>query len=276
MLCSNTSYGGTYYQCPGGKECCNNVSQGGCCNPRQPSLPTYGYNNDHNTYYGVHHYTLLSFWNMWYFWFIVISLLIACFGVCGYWRRRHMWNLYGPGPYSGMHGMVPPSRYLMGNRMPGNYRQRFSGYPSLFIHHDAGQPASLPMGSFPEPPPYSEVVAKPESYPPPYAEDTDSLPPYSEAVAMTPTSQADNAMLTPGGAEPCVPAAEVHHGSTDTINQPLQQSTDNIYPPTALQPGGSGLAGATRDNSGVVFVTRPDGVSAPPPPPSPPQQHLLS
>lgn len=138
---------------------------------------------------------------MWYFWFILIFILMSCFGGCGYWRRRqlllaqhqqhmmgHYDNYHTPsnrGTYNGPHLTLPV--------FPANYD------PSIFVGGGGGtavharnigdygaHPPSQQF--FPSPPPYSEVVAKPEVWPP----SKDELPPYpgepvvsaNEATAM--------------------------------------------------------------------------------------------
>ena len=82
-----------------------------------------------------------------YFRFLVIFVLMSCFGGCGYWRRRQ-WMLANQQRTTSQPSY--PSR-----SQSAQYRTAVFGYAAPFGMQQS-TPAQ-PQGAFPSPPPYSEV-----------------------------------------------------------------------------------------------------------------------
>ncbi|XP_002741429.1 uncharacterized protein LOC100378640 [Saccoglossus kowalevskii] len=121
-------------------------------------------------------YNHYSFWSMWYFWCIVVFILMACFGGCGYYRRRHV--------LLQRHNGRPTTLIIAGTTVSTHDMYATSAPP-------VPVPAQ-PMGAFPAPPPYSEVTSKPNMYPkavamPPYACTMQVPPPYEAAIQQDAT-----------------------------------------------------------------------------------------
>ncbi|XP_033111738.1 vesicular, overexpressed in cancer, prosurvival protein 1-like [Anneissia japonica] len=109
-----------------------------------------GYCNDYDQYccdnFECCYYPNYSYWNLWYFWFVLIFVLMTCFGGCGYYRRRQVYLQTA----SGQRIPVGQTTYLTSGVQP--------------VHHPY-QPTAAPVGTFQSPPPYSEVTSKPNLYP---------------------------------------------------------------------------------------------------------------
>ncbi|XP_071957204.1 uncharacterized protein [Antedon mediterranea] len=137
------------------------------------------------------YYTTYSYWNLWYFWFIIIFVLMTCFGGCGYYRRQYIHTS------TGQRIPVNQTTYLTAGVQP----------TVVPVHGPYQQSAAMaPAGAFQSPPPYSEVT-KQNVYPPnpaqaqyyqyqsqfyPYpaaAQPTHNLPPPPEYVPPQGTIQ---------------------------------------------------------------------------------------
>ncbi|XP_070566466.1 actin-binding protein WASF2-like [Ptychodera flava] len=114
-------------------------------------------------------YKHYSFWSMWYFWCIVVFVLMACFGGCGYYRRRQVLIQRSGQPRAVV--FASTTTHTVASQEP--YSQQAP--PPGFVEH--------PSGTFPAPPPYSEVTSKPYMYPkadgpsPPYLPPGSYYPP---------------------------------------------------------------------------------------------------
>lgn len=169
---------------------------------------------------------------MWYFWFMVIFVLMSCFGGCGYWRRRQlMLNSSSSEPSS----FAPWYGFGFGTR-----QRRINGYgpsvtsapinvpvlPTTSYEHPsyrAQQPSSvsppsggLPQGTFPDPPPYTEAVNKRGCYAP----DKDDLPPYPGGPNQSPYSIGLSEV--PGNYPACSPPAY-----SETARSPPSDNSGN-------------------------------------------------
>ncbi len=108
----------------------------------------YSANKELQTYYNV---TLP-------FRFIVIFILMSCFGGCGYWRRRQLWfaQHHQAGFFTGYETYLPSRRFARGPHIT------LPVYPTFDTSYSTTSPP-LPAsgaeatGLFPSPPPYSEV-----------------------------------------------------------------------------------------------------------------------
>ncbi|XP_013389684.1 vesicular, overexpressed in cancer, prosurvival protein 1-like [Lingula anatina] len=122
------------------------------------------------------YYYSWSIWNMWYFWFIIIFILLSCFGACGYWRRRQ-WMLAQQRTTTAQQGhlFIPSMDYTnpAGPQM----------YP-----YGGPYPQQQAQGNFPSPPPYAEVISKPDAYPP----SKQDLPPYPGEPVVTAATTTEN------------------------------------------------------------------------------------
>ncbi|KAL4222678.1 hypothetical protein ACF0H5_018719 [Mactra antiquata] len=136
-------------RCARGMECCST----GCCDLDSHDIDdrryTYGYR--------------LSIWNMWYFWFVILFLMMSCFGGCGYYKHRQRFGQpvrdhrsffsYLADPYSRNSGRVLSLEH-------GGYPDRTMGGYVISRTPDANLAASM------APPPYTEVVSNPGMFPP--------------------------------------------------------------------------------------------------------------
>ena len=75
-------------------------------------------------------YYRFSSWNMWYFWFLIIFLLLSCLGVCGYWRRRQ-WML----SFQNSHRALPLGHQQQPQQQP----------PQRHHHHHHQLPLTHPL-----------------------------------------------------------------------------------------------------------------------------------
>ncbi|XP_078572032.1 uncharacterized protein LOC144859349 isoform X1 [Branchiostoma floridae x Branchiostoma japonicum] len=149
-------------QCRQGQFCCRYM----CC---QLSLFSYYYTH---------------VWDVWYLWFVVIFVMMACCGGCGYYRRRqHLLQ---------QSRMSPGGAIVYAGALPGDHMS------SQTPQHGLSQ-TQLPEAA--APPPYSEVTTKPDvyplapdsfqygpAYPPPYPVYGASPypPPYTPSTDATP------------------------------------------------------------------------------------------
>jgi hypothetical protein len=112
----------------------------------------------------------LQIWNMWYFWFLIIFMMMSCFGGCGYYRRRRLAMLTrtpNPPPLRPTTILEPAQRRTRIRSYEGNTRQlNFFAY--------IGPGVSLPEPVSNLPPAYAEVVNQPVLYP----SNKMELPPY--------------------------------------------------------------------------------------------------
>ncbi|KAK6166782.1 hypothetical protein SNE40_023404 [Patella caerulea] len=152
-------------QCYYPEKCCSNGMT--CCYDSDAS--------DHYITYKLH------VWNMWYFWFIIIFIMMSCFGGCGYYRRKRMAAMSRLQQRQ-RQGALQTSIDLMSNRTryPGQH-QSYLAYTGPGVESDMSY----------LPPPYSEVVSQPDMYPPNKSE----LPPYPGAPVISADSQGGNTSL---------------------------------------------------------------------------------
>ncbi|XP_065053381.1 WW domain binding protein 1-like [Rhopilema esculentum] len=114
-----------------------------------------------------HHRSSYTFYSVWYFWFIIALLIMACAGSCNYYRKRH--RLLVTRRNMTISGNMPVAVVAFSN---GNHE------------HCPVQFGTLPS--------YQEATSKPSQYPPPYyttdlytnqfpatAASSAQLPPYS-------------------------------------------------------------------------------------------------
>ncbi|RUS80235.1 hypothetical protein EGW08_012000 [Elysia chlorotica] len=133
----------------------------------------------------------LQVWNMWYFWFLVIFMMLSCFGGCGYYRRRRLAmlsNSPGASP-AGLSPTISPS-HGAGNCGRGQERQ---GRPfNFFAYNGPGNAAMYPVPQYHQPP----LVA---SMPPAYAEvvNQPNIYPVSGKAVLPPYPGQDNAQMVP-------------------------------------------------------------------------------
>uniref|UniRef100_A0A0B7BU41 WW domain binding protein VOPP1 n=1 Tax=Arion vulgaris TaxID=1028688 RepID=A0A0B7BU41_9EUPU len=100
-------------------------------------------------------------WNMWYFWFLIIFMMMSCFGGCGYYRRRRMALLTRvPNHLSARHAaVISPMERRSSRGSDGSSRQF-----NFFAYNGPGSNLPVPFVSN-LPPPYAEVVDQPDLYP---------------------------------------------------------------------------------------------------------------
>ncbi|ESO90719.1 hypothetical protein LOTGIDRAFT_163994 [Lottia gigantea] len=129
----------------------------------------------------------LHVWNMWYFWFIIIFIMMSCFGGCGYYRRKRMAAISRIQQRDRM-GVIPPATDYM-NRPRSHHHSAVNVHPNFMVYTGPG----LDRDSSYLPPPYSEVVSQPNMYPP----NKTDLPPYPGAPIITAdSSDAGNSSVT--------------------------------------------------------------------------------
>ncbi|XP_077978548.1 uncharacterized protein LOC144433986 [Glandiceps talaboti] len=149
-------------------------------------------------------YTHYSFWSMWYFWCIIVFVLMACFGGCGYYRRRHLL----------VRGRGQPTTVVFASTHPA---QTVSSQNTQNVQMP--HVIERPVGDFPAPPPYSEVTSKPDMYP-----KTDSMaspyPPSYPPAGYYPPPQPPHF-----GQQPQLPTYEA------TISQPATAVSSNTTAP---------------------------------------------
>ncbi|XP_041367589.1 uncharacterized protein LOC121382146 [Gigantopelta aegis] len=119
----------------------------------------------------------LHVWNMWYFWFIIIFIMMSCFGGCGYYRRRRLMVMQ-----QGRQCHLPATtQHLTIHPMQAGIREP----PAFYAYTGPGAPPHPDMSNLP--PPYYDVMTQPDLYPSNKAE----LPPYP-GVPGVPVITADN------------------------------------------------------------------------------------
>ncbi|XP_071102774.1 uncharacterized protein [Haliotis cracherodii] len=132
--------------------CCANVKS--CCYDRDAQ------DNFRRSY-------KLHIWNMWYFWFVIIFIMMSCFGGCGYYRRRRMATLH-------QQRQRAPITTRRTNHIRGSSTRNSQSYLA-YVGPAASDPPEI---SF-LPPPYSEVSSHPGMYP----ENKADLPPQYSLIA---------------------------------------------------------------------------------------------
>ncbi|XP_033762025.1 uncharacterized protein LOC117343675 [Pecten maximus] len=156
QYCSDTGE-----RCDYPKSCCPS----GCC---------YGVDNDSNRDHHAYSFRV-SFYNLWYFWFIILFVLMSCFGGCGYYKQRQRFarsrGVCGVTMTSQLgHNPLQPSTIRTG--IGANHAHLQSSH-SNFGYTGSGD---IRSGLTLQPPPYSEVMMQPELYPAHKSEVI--LPPY--------------------------------------------------------------------------------------------------
>ncbi|XP_022310207.2 uncharacterized protein LOC111115672 [Crassostrea virginica] len=144
-------------------ESCKQCCEGRCCANDEESM-SYTYR--------------ISFWNLWYFWFVVLFILMSCFGGCGYYKHKQRLLL------------TPRDNFVHRGRQNARNTPGFGvTVPHVSSHNPTAlnemQPVSGQMPISVLPPPYSEVAHQPKNHfeakPPPYPDDVNP-PGYSEAT----------------------------------------------------------------------------------------------
>ncbi|CAG5117911.1 unnamed protein product [Candidula unifasciata] len=112
----------------------------------------------------------LQIWNMWYFWFLVIFMMMSCFGGCGYYRRRRLAMLTRTSHPSQLRTatVLEPVQRRSRCRSTEGQPQQFNFFAYI------GSGVSLPPPVSNLPPAYAEVISQPSPYPYNKVE----LPPY--------------------------------------------------------------------------------------------------
>lgn len=136
--------------CSNGKTCSSpyKCCDGSCCHD----------NNDDDYIYGYR----MSFWNLWYFWFIILFVLMSCFGGCGYYKQRQ--RIIRGQSGSPSHTNRRSRTIILTNTTETVTPYAYSG------------PGAEPYNNVFQPPPYSEVMLHPGLYP----TNKENLPPYPE------------------------------------------------------------------------------------------------
>ncbi|XP_005093973.1 proline-rich protein 2 isoform X1 [Aplysia californica] len=118
----------------------------------------------------------LQIWNMWYFWFLIIFMMMSCFGGCGYYRRRRLALLtQSPSP-----PLRPTPRHVLSLQRHGRQRRanQESRNTAAYNYFAYNGPGVIPPETSGLPPAYAEVMSQPAMYPPNKVE----LPPYPGLV----------------------------------------------------------------------------------------------
>ncbi|GFS07723.1 vesicular, overexpressed in cancer, prosurvival protein 1-like [Elysia marginata] len=140
----------------------------------------------------------LQVWNMWYFWFLVIFMMMSCFGGCGYYRRRRL-AMLSRSPVSSPTGHSPS----ISPSQPGDGRsrgqERHNRQYNLFAYSGSSNVGMYPIPQYHQPtmvasmpPAYNEVVNQPSLYP---VNGKSVLPPYEEQDKTV-----NNQLMPSGGA----------------------------------------------------------------------------
>lgn len=137
-------------RCTGGKHCC----AVGCCYDDSDDM-----DDDRRYSYGYR----LSIWNMWYFWFVILFLMMSCFGGCGYYKHRQ--RLVAGQPVRGHRNFLSILTEPYNSGTGRVITVERGGYPDnlgyvINRNPDANLAASM------APPPYSEVMNNPGLFPP--------------------------------------------------------------------------------------------------------------
>lgn len=128
-----------------------------CCIPTDSSIrPIETLTFDSELQFGV--------WNLWYFWFVVIFLFMACTGACAFWRHRRRLLVAEQAALATVSfgTLVPRQRYhcppsQLSSEASRGSLNRFSYFSTVMASSPSTQE---PLGEFPAPPPYSELAAK--------------------------------------------------------------------------------------------------------------------
>ncbi|XP_069111537.1 uncharacterized protein [Argopecten irradians] len=214
QYCSDTGE-----RCDYPKTCCPS----GCC---------YGVNNNHNNDHHAYSFRV-SFYNLWYFWFIILFVLMSCFGGCGYYKQRQRFARS-----RGVCGVTLATQ--LGNHphphQPSTLRPGISINPAHLqsSHSNFGYTGSgdIRSGITLQPPPYSEVMMQPELYSAQKSEEI--LPPYPGTQHISSNNSGGTRMTSSGLPQP--PPYSLFQSanqglSTQTADSATaNQITDNIRP----------------------------------------------
>ncbi|XP_063422240.1 WW domain binding protein VOPP1-like [Mytilus trossulus] len=168
--------------------CCH----GNCC-----------HDNDDDYIYGYR----MSFWNLWYFWFIILFVLMSCFGGCGYYKQRQRIIRRRTGS---------PAR---SNRRSRTIILTNTGETNPTSYAYSG-PGAEPYSNVYQPPPYSEVMLHPGLYP----TNKENLPPYPGDSSQNRTATDTVPINTDTVPIQPPPYTEIANQNTD-LNQPTYQNT---------------------------------------------------
>ncbi|OWF40025.1 uncharacterized protein LOC110464361 [Mizuhopecten yessoensis] len=204
QYCSDTGE-----KCDYPKTCC----PGGCC------YGADGHDNRHNHAYSFR----VSFYNLWYFWFIVLFVLMSCFGGCGYYKQRQRFSRS-----RGVCGVTVPSQGGRSSRQPSTIRSGTSNNPSLLpsSHSNFGYTGSeyVRPGLNLRPPPYSEVMMQPDLYPAHKSELV--LPPYPGTQQVSPHNSGSSEPSSSGLPQP-PPYSLFQLSNQGSPGQQIHSPTDN-------------------------------------------------
>ncbi|XP_061185745.1 WW domain binding protein VOPP1-like [Saccostrea echinata] len=138
--------------CPKTGESCESCCEGRCCVNDEETI-SYTYR--------------ISFWNLWYFWFVVLFILMSCFGGCGYYKHRQRLL------------MMPRDTFVHRGRPNARNTPGFGIMPTPATVSNS-RPAQEQTSVSVLPPPYSEVAKQPrdhfETKPPPYPGNRQDMP----------------------------------------------------------------------------------------------------
>uniref|UniRef100_A0A0B6YMM4 WW domain binding protein VOPP1 n=1 Tax=Arion vulgaris TaxID=1028688 RepID=A0A0B6YMM4_9EUPU len=106
------------------------------------------------------HYRL-QIWNMWYFWFLIIFMMMSCFGGCGYYRRRRLSMLTRTSNRLPLRptAILEPTQRRTRSRSHEGSAQQFN----FFAYIGPGVTLPEPISNLP--PAYAEVINQPVQYP---------------------------------------------------------------------------------------------------------------
>ncbi|KAL3832450.1 hypothetical protein ACJMK2_024092 [Sinanodonta woodiana] len=106
----------------------------------------------------------LSIWNMWYFWFVVLFVLMSCLGGCGYYKQRQRMIRSRSNSSLGFFSSLQPRS--SSRRSRGNMATVMLEPSNNLPYGNTGPPNMTPYPDLTlSPPPYSEVVSQPDLYP---------------------------------------------------------------------------------------------------------------
>ncbi|XP_052223571.1 vesicular, overexpressed in cancer, prosurvival protein 1-like isoform X2 [Dreissena polymorpha] len=155
--------------------CC----RAGCCFGSRDSIDDV---NDRRYAYGYR----LSIWNMWYFWFVVLFLMMMCFGGCGYYKQRQRLTARG------LQGQGRPS-FISIFQATRRQRRNMGHAPTPQSDLMMVYPDPVMSNSF-APPPYNEVVSHPSMFPP---STKTSYPSNAHNYLQGPTSFSESSVQMP-------------------------------------------------------------------------------
>ncbi|XP_060065119.1 uncharacterized protein LOC132545452 [Ylistrum balloti] len=203
QYCSDTGE-----RCDYPKTCCPS----GCC---------YGINNNHDH----HAYSFrVSFYNLWYFWFIVLFVLMSCFGGCGYYKQRQRFARS-----RGVCAVTVTSQLGHNSRQTSTLRSGINVNPSHIpaSHSNFGYTGSgdVRSGVTMQPPAYSEVMMQPELYPTHKSELV--LPPYPGTQHIVSTNSSGGTDSTSSGLPQPPPYSLFQSSNQGSPNQEIHSPTAN-------------------------------------------------